>query len=182
MRKLKHHEFKLLKKADFLQWKKDASHRSHSVIRRYRVSDPEDYYAYNRVVGMVTKLVSALQALPAKDPVRAARTEDLLNRLFDLGVISKKDTLAAAAKVTVSAFCRRRLPVVMVRLKFAENLGEATALVEQGHVRIGTEVVREPALCVTREMEDVLHWVDTSKIKKKVAQYNDEVDDYDLMA
>jgi len=182
MRKLKHHEFKLLKKADFLQWKRDASHRSHAVIRRYRVADPEDYHAYNRLVGMVTKLAAALLALPAKDPVRVARTEDLLTRLYELGVISHRNNLEAAAKVTVSAFCRRRLPVVMVRLKFAENLNEATALVEQGHVRIGTEVVRDGALCVTREMEDVLHWVDTSKIKKKVQQYNDEVDDYDLMA
>jgi U3 small nucleolar ribonucleoprotein protein IMP3 len=30
-------------------------------------------------------------------------------------------------------------------------------------------------------MEDFVTWVDTSKIKRKVMQYNDQLDDYDLL-
>jgi U3 small nucleolar ribonucleoprotein protein IMP3 len=30
-------------------------------------------------------------------------------------------------------------------------------------------------------MEDFVTWVDTSKIKRKVLQYNDRLDDYDLL-
>jgi U3 small nucleolar ribonucleoprotein protein IMP3 len=30
-------------------------------------------------------------------------------------------------------------------------------------------------------MEDFVTWVDTSKIKRKIANYNDTLDDYDLM-
>jgi U3 small nucleolar ribonucleoprotein protein IMP3 len=37
MRKLKHHEQKLLKKVDFVNWKKDASVREIAVIRRYHI-------------------------------------------------------------------------------------------------------------------------------------------------
>lgn len=44
-------------------------------------------------------------------------------------------------KVTVSAFARRRLPVVMTRLRMADHIQGATKLIEQGHVRVGTEVV-----------------------------------------
>ena len=29
-------------------------------------------------------------------------------------------------------------------------------------------------------MEDFVTWVDTSKLKRTVASYNDELDDYDL--
>jgi U3 small nucleolar ribonucleoprotein protein IMP3 len=53
-------------------------------------------------------------------------------------------------KVTVSAFARRRLPVVMQRLHMAEHLQAAVKYVEQGHVRVGTEVVTDPAFLVTR--------------------------------
>jgi U3 small nucleolar ribonucleoprotein protein IMP3 len=53
-------------------------------------------------------------------------------------------------KVTVSAFCRRRLSVVMHRLGMAQNLEHAARLIEQQHVRVGTEVVTDPAFLVTR--------------------------------
>ncbi len=33
-----------------------------------------------------------------------------------------------------------------------------------------------------RNMEDFVTWVDTSKIKRKVLQYNDRLDDYDLLS
>ena len=51
----------------------------------------------------------------------------------------------------------------------------------QGHVRVGTDTVTDPAFLVTRAMEDFVTWVDTSKIKRKVLKYNDAVDDYDLL-
>ncbi len=44
-------------------------------------------------------------------------------------------------------------------LKFAETMKEAVTFVEQGHVRVGTEVVTEPAFLVTRQLEDHLGWV-----------------------
>lgn len=54
-------------------------------------------------------------------------------------------------------------------------------LFQQGHIRVGTETVTEPAYLVTRAMEDFVTWVDTSKIKRKVLKYNDALDDYDLL-
>lgn len=43
MRQLKHHEQKLLKKHDFLQWKQDAGLREVKVMRRYHIQDRDDY-------------------------------------------------------------------------------------------------------------------------------------------
>ena len=69
----------------------------------------------------------------------------------------------------------------MVRIKMSETIREAITFVEQGHVRVGPQTVTEPAFLVTRNMEDFVTWVDTSKIKRKVLQYNDRLDDYDLL-
>lgn len=181
MRKLKHHEYRLLRKADFLQWKRESNLREVHVARRYHLSNPREYHLYNTIVGQVKHLCHKLKQLPIDDPVRMQRTEDLLTKLYDMGLIPIKTGLDACDKVNVSAICRRRLPVVMMRLKFAENLTEATSLIEQGHVRIGPSIVKDPAMLVTRQMEDFLTWVDSSKIKRKVAQYNDNLDDYDLL-
>ena len=57
----------------------------------------------------------------------------------------------------------------------------AVRFVEQGHVRVGTEVVTDPAFLVTRDMEDFVTWVDGSKVRRNILRYREGVDDFDLM-
>lgn len=83
--------------------------------------------------------------------------------------------------VTVSAFCRRRLPVVMTRLRMAETVQAANKIIEQGHVRVGTETITDTAFLVTRSMEDFVTWVDGSKIKRNILKYREKLDDFDLL-
>ena len=72
-----------------------------------------------------------------QDAVRMKVTEGLIEKLFNMGLVPTKKSLLQCEKLAVSAFCRRRLPVVLVRLKFCETLKEAVTFVEQGHIRIG---------------------------------------------
>ncbi len=110
MRTLKHHEHKLLRKVDFLQWKNEHNQRelqvrrclwappcdclfaAHScvlkplplpllqVMRRYHIQDRDDYSKYNKLCGMVTKLVATLKRLDARDSTRVELTDQLLNK------------------------------------------------------------------------------------------------------
>ena len=180
MRKLKYHESKLLKKLDFINWKSDNNLREVKILRRYHVQDREDYHEYNKVVGMITKLTTMLKNLDPHDPVRVEITDALLDKLHGLGIVQNK-RLLACDKIAASTLCRRRLPVVLVRLKFAETMKEAVTLVEQGHIRIGPNSVTDPSYLVSRNMEDYVTWVDTSRIKRTVMRYNDKLDDYDLL-
>ena len=181
MRKLKHHERKLLKKTNFLQWKSENNHRELEVIRRYHVQDREEYKELNKVCGMVTKLTNLLRQIDPRDPDRVEMTEKLLDKLYRMGAIPSTKSLTLCDKLSTSSFLRRRLSVVMVRLKMSETLREAVTFIEQGHVRVGPNVVRDPSFHVTRNMEDFVTWVDTSKIRRKVMAYNDKVDDFELL-
>ena len=93
---------------------------------------------------------------------------------------SPLNTLLAAVDC-ISLCCRRRLPVVMFRLHLAESISEAVRLVEQGHIRVGPDVVTDPAFLVTRAMEDFVTWVDSSKRKAKIQAYEGQTDDYELL-
>lgn len=181
MRQLKHHEKKLLKKVDFFSWKDEQNVREATIVRRYMLLDREDYPKYNKMVGHVTKLASMLKALPQENKMRQDLSVQILQKLYNMGLISSTSSLSALEKLTVSAFCRRRLPVVMVRLKMAENLKEATTFIQQGHIRVGPNVVTDPAFLVTRTFEDYVTWVDSSKIKRTIMRYNDKLDDFDLL-
>ncbi|KAJ3100863.1 Small subunit (SSU) processome component, partial [Phlyctochytrium bullatum] len=162
---LKHHEKKLLKKVDFLQWKSDQSLHEAKVMRRYHVQRREDYIKYNRLVGLVKKIANKLSLLDPKDPYRDKRTDALLEKLYNMGLITVRKSLSQCDNLTVSAFCRRRLPIVMVRLKMAETVKTAVTYVEQGHVRVGPDTITDPAFLVTSG----------SSIKYKIGKYNDKV-------
>lgn len=109
----------------------------------------------------------------------------MLEKLFEMGILGtggggKGKLSDVENKVTVAAFARRRLPVVMTKLRMADNIQSATKIIEGGHVRVGPEVVTDTAYLVTRSMEDYVTWVDSSKIKRSIMQYRDKLDDFDL--
>lgn len=130
---------------------------------------------YNRLAGSIKQLANRISLLDSRDPFRAKQEKALLDKLYAMGIITSTSKFSDCNKVTVSAFCRRRLPIVMCRLKMAETVKEATTFIEQGHVRVGPTTINDPAYLVTRTMEDFVTWVDTSKIKRKIMKYNDKV-------
>ncbi|TVT99289.1 hypothetical protein EJB05_45472 [Eragrostis curvula] len=157
MRQLKPHEKKLLKKTNFLEYKRERGHREAVITQRYSLVDRDDYKKYNGICLMVQKLVNIIKQMDPRDPFRIEMTDMLLDKL-------------------------RRLATVMVKLKFAEHLKEAVTYIQQGHVRVGPETVTDPSFLVTRNMEDFITWVDSSKIKRKVLEYNGVLDDFDAMS
>ncbi|CAI7930093.1 unnamed protein product, partial [Closterium sp. NIES-54] len=131
MRKLKYHEQRLLRKVNFLQWKTEGNDRELEVMRRYHITERDDYSKYNRLCGKITKLTALLKKLDPSDPFRIEMTDQLINKLYNMGVIPTQKSLNLCDKLSVSSFCRRRLAVVMVRLKMAEHMREAVSFVQQ---------------------------------------------------
>ena len=50
------------------------------IIRRYHIQNRDDYKKYNKICGMVTKLVSIIKRLDPKDPTRIELTDQALNK------------------------------------------------------------------------------------------------------
>lgn len=128
MRKLKHHEQKLLKKVNFLEWKSEHGSREVAVMRRYHLQDREDYKRYNKICGMITRMVALLRKMDARDPTRVDLTQALLAKLHAMGVTPTEKGLSLCDHLSVSSFCRRRLAVMLVRLRMAETLREAVRI------------------------------------------------------
>ncbi|KAH7984093.1 hypothetical protein HPB52_016977 [Rhipicephalus sanguineus] len=185
VRKLKYHEQKLLKKVDFISWEVDNNLHEVKIMRKYYVQKREDYTKYNKLSRAIRDLARKIKELDPKDPFRAKANHRLAEQApgtgtgevglksvwtpgfgHSLGVISIKENLEICDRVTASSFCRRRLPVIMVRNQMAQRVKMATQFVEQGHVRIGPDVVTDPAFLVSRQLEDFVTWTDSSAIKK----------------
>jgi U3 small nucleolar ribonucleoprotein protein IMP3 len=165
VRKLAHHESRLLRHVSLHQYPTTSSSTpvSAPVLRRYAIARPSDYTSYNRICGSLRQLAARLAKLPPDDPVRRRLESELLGKLWDIGILghvaSSGDPSGGGGrgklsdvekKVTVSAFARRRLGVVMTRLRMGDTVQAANRFVQQGHVRVGTEVVTDESFLVTR--------------------------------
>ena len=81
----------------------------------------------------------------------------------------------------------------MTRLKMCETVSAGVKFVEQGHVRVGPEVITDPAYLVpryflcpvwidSRNLEDFVTWVDSSKIKRNIMKYSDKASPFFMFA
>ena len=108
-------------------------------MRRYHIQDREDYTKcvlcclaipqlnfwsrYNKLCGSLRSFAHRISLLPAQDPFRARMEAQLLSKLYDMGVLNSAAKLSDIEnKLTVSAFCRRRLAVFMCMSKMAETV------------------------------------------------------------
>lgn len=182
MRKLKFHEQKLLKKTDFLSWKKTNNVHEIKMLRRFHIQDREDYTRYNKLVGQIQKMVAILRKMPSNDSDRIRMSEAMLDKLHQMALVPAGKLLDECEKVNVSDFCKRRLSIVLTVNKFSERPRDAVSLIEQGHVSIGPDVVSNPCIHVTREMEDNIKWSVGSKVKRHTMKFQNQLDDFELQA
>lgn len=119
---------RLLKKVDFHTYKSDSNHREHHIRQRYLLQDPMDYRKYNALCGSMRSLAHRLSQLdPETDPVRKKLESELLDKAWRIGIIKQSREQGAGLsrierEVTVSAFCRRRLAIVMVRSGLVQTI------------------------------------------------------------
>jgi U3 small nucleolar ribonucleoprotein protein IMP3 len=166
-------------------------------MRRYHIQDREDYtkfvqsllfhnplyntdllLRYNKLCGSLRSFAHRVSLLPVQDPFRSRMEAQILSKLYDMGVVNSTAKLSDVDKLTVAAFCRRRLAVFMCMSKMSETVSAAAKFIEQGHVRVGPDTITDPAYLVSRRMEDFVTWVDTSKLKRTIMSYNDEVKEF----
>lgn len=172
MRKLKYHEQKILRKVDFVNWKHNI--KEVAIMRRYNITRNE-YQAYFKLIMEIKQLTQEIVDLK-DDATRTKMAEMLTDKLYSMGLIKTK-RLKKCKDITVKAFCRRRLPVLIVQSGvFNGPLSTAVKYIEHGHIRIGPRPVRDPATFITPDQEDYITWDD--KFKKKIDEYRGEHDDY----
>lgn len=64
----------------FLHYKNEGNLRELQVMRRYHITNRDDYKHYNQLCGQVTRLVHTLKRMDPKDSVRIELTDQLLTK------------------------------------------------------------------------------------------------------
>ena len=102
----------------------------------------------------------------------------LVNCLRSLKLLKKKN-LESCLDVDVEDFCRRRLSQIIINKKMINNMKDAVRLIEQGQISIGVKVLNNPNILITENLEKYVKWSLGSKIKRKVDEFNEGVDEHE---
>jgi len=78
----------------------------------------------------------------------------LINKLYRIGVLDKEATVDDILKLTVEDLLRRRLQTIVYEKGLAKTIYQARQLIVHGHIVIGDRVVDRPNKIVTRDEED----------------------------
>lgn len=84
---------------------------------------------YNKLCGSLRSLAHRIAVFPSQDPFRSRVEGQILSKLYDMGVLNSQAKLSDVDnKLTVAAFCRRRLAVIMVTSKMAETVSAVSTV------------------------------------------------------
>merc|ERR1712226_453179 len=93
VRKLKHHEQKLLKKVDFINWEVDNNLHEVKIMKRYAIQKREDYTLYNKLSREIREIVRKIKDLDPASPHRVDMSAAFLEKLWNIGIIPTKWSL-----------------------------------------------------------------------------------------
>lgn len=83
-------------------------------MRRYHIQDREDYHKsvesllrlessscglprYNKLCGSLRSLIHKISLLPAADPYRQRKEGEMLDKLYDMGILGEQETYPLTA-------------------------------------------------------------------------------------
>ncbi|PRP83369.1 hypothetical protein PROFUN_09397 [Planoprotostelium fungivorum] len=165
--KLKYHETRLLKKTNFLTYD-EKEVKDNQAILHYKLRDQKELASYQSLLKSIGNMNTLLTGLDKSDKLRIRLTDSLLDKLYEMGIIDDKSSLSQVKRIPPSKILRRRLSAMLVRMKMAESIDEASRLIRKGNVRVGPQIVTDPAFLVTR-------------IRTTISMIDQRLDDYELM-
>ncbi|EFC50373.1 predicted protein [Naegleria gruberi] len=186
VRELKHHEQKLLKRVDFLNWKSDGVTPEYKeyilkTIQKYQLKDQKEFFNYQRIATQINNTLNSIKELDDKI-YRDFKVDQLVmlgKKLFDMGILDSEAEIETLKKITVGRLCRRRISYLLKVLHFSESVRLANLNIQHGHIRIGPEVVKDEAFLVSRNLEDFITWTNKSRIKSTIRKFNETFDDFE---
>ena len=95
---------------------------------------------------------------------RARREQEMIGKLYNLGLVPERATLDNILGLSVQDLMERRLQTVLFRNGMAKSLFQARQLITHGHVAIGGRKVMTPSYKVTREDEANLDYAESSPL------------------
>ena len=146
-------------------WIKERLIREIELIGRYGLRNKKEVWQAETLARYYRHRARRLLALP--EEVRKKEEEQLLRKLYQLGVLPENATLDDVLGLTAEHFLERRLQTIVYKKGLARTIWQARQLIVHGHIAIGGRRIRSPGYLVPRDQEDLIDYAPNSPFAKR---------------
>jgi len=155
-------------------WLLDRIQRESRIVARYGLKNRREVW---KAEGRLRTFRRQARRLLARRTEQAEREkQQLLNKLYRLGLLPENATLDDVLKLTLEDVLKRRLQSVVYYRGLAKSLRQARQFVVHGHIAIGDRRVSIPSYFVTRdEEEQVCYYQGSPLVDTKHPEHSEPV-------
>jgi len=136
-------------------WQKDRLIEELRLVGEYGLRNKRELWKYKTMLSYYRRRARKLLALPPE--VRKTEEQQLINRLYKLGILDENATLDDILGLTVEDFLKRRLQTVVYEKGLARTIHQARQMVVHRHIIVNGRIINSPGYLVKRDDVVELH-------------------------
>lgn len=138
----------------------------------YGLKNKREVYRVDTQVSKIRTTARDLLKEDESSPRRAFEGPALLRRLQRYGILeTSKNKLDYVLSLTVEDFLNRRLQTIVKQKNLASSIHQARCMIEQGHIRVGDQIVTNPGFMVRLSQEQNVDLVATSTLNENSGKH-----------
>jgi small subunit ribosomal protein S4 len=146
-------------------WIKERLDRERVLKRNYALKNKKELWRHETQLKEFRR--RARRLLAARGKQAEIERQQLLQRLYRLGLLPADAVLDDVLSLTVEDVLERRLQTIVYRKGLARTMKQARQLIVHGHIEVNGQVIRSPGYLVLREEEDAITYAKGSPFAKE---------------
>lgn len=146
-------------------WQGDVLAEELKLLGLFGLRNKRELWKHKTVLTKYRNIARSLLGMPSEK--RMKREEELLSKLYRLGLTEKGGTVEDVLDLVVENILERRLQTLVFRQGLAKSLHQARQLITHGHIQVGDKKVTAPSYMVSREEKSQLSFSPDSPLREE---------------
>jgi small subunit ribosomal protein S4 len=143
-------------------WQSDRIEDELRLLGRYGLRNKREVWRLGAKVRTARSNARDLLALREED--RKKGGEELLSRLYRLGVLQKDAKLDDVLGLSITDFAERRLQTMVVKQGLGKTMAQARQLIAHEHISVGGQTITSPSYHLKRGEDEQLNFSKSSPL------------------
>lgn len=144
------------------RWDKERIKEEKELMEKYGLRRKKEIWRAQSILRNFRRRARELLASPDEKA-----KQELLNKLYRLGLVEKDATLEDVLKLSVEDILERRLQTIVYRKGLAKTLKQARQFIVHGHIAVNGKRLPFPSALVRREWENSIGYYHKSPFAKQ---------------
>lgn len=141
-------------------WSSEQLENEIRLLGIFGLRNKKEIYRHRSMLSKYRALARSL--LGKTEDQRKNMDNQILKKLYSIGVIRENSTLDDILDLTIEDILERRLQTVVFRRGLAKTISQSRQFIVHGHISVGERRITVPSYVVGRNDEDIINYATTS--------------------